>query len=122
MTRRSLTPRERALMYEDQDRLCALCCRPITLHDCIAEHWVTVESGNTHKPDYLLCKPCAHRKTWGTKATTYGSDTHARAKVKRLAAGVKKRRGRQIPSRPFPKAPAGFNHFRKQSSRGASNA
>lgn len=102
MTKRaSLTPRERAAMWEGQDRLCALCCRPITLHGCIAEHWVTVESGNTHKPDCLLCKPCAHRKTWGTKATTYGSDTHARAKVKRLRGETKQGPKKKIQSRGF---------------------
>jgi len=39
--------------------------------------------------------------TNGTKATTAGSSKHKIAKVKRLAQGGRKRRGRRIPSRPF---------------------
>lgn len=112
MTKRaSLTPAERRVMYEDQDRLCALCCEYAPLDRMIAEHWVTVESGNDQKPDCLLCIPCAHRKTYGTPATSYGSDTHERAKVKRIQKKLagKTRKGRAIQSRGFDTPPPGYS-------------
>lgn len=51
----------------------------------------------------------AKRKTFGTKATSAGSDAHARAKVKRLANGGRKRKGRKLKGRPFSKAKRHFN-------------
>ena len=84
--RASLTPKQRREMYEAQAGLCAACSAPAHLMHMIAEHWFPVALGNPKKPDCLLCIPCADRKTNGTKATTYGSDKHAIAKVKRLQA------------------------------------
>ena len=48
-------------------------------------------------------KACADRKTYGNKATCAGGDIHKIAKAKRIAAGGRKRRGRKMQSRPFPK-------------------
>lgn len=45
------------------------------------------------------------RQTNGSKATSYGSDKHAIAKVKRLRGETgQNKRTKKIPSRPFPKA------------------
>lgn len=104
MTQRaSLTPKERYEMMRAQEDKCALCGALLAIHGCIAEHWVTVESGNDQKPDCLLCIPCAHRKTYGTKATSYGSDAHARAKIKRLRGETKQGPKKKIQSRGFDK-------------------
>lgn len=46
--------------------------------------------------------PCAHEKTNGTKATSYGSDAHVLAKAKRLTGETPPRPKRKIQSRPFP--------------------
>src|SRR3546814_1517300 len=83
----------------------------------IAEHSHPVALGNDQKPDCLLGEPCADLKTNGTRATTYGSDAQAMAKDKRLRSLTKQGPKKAIPSRPFPKAPAGFEHFRKKEPR-----
>ena len=105
MTRRlSLTPKQRLDMHGAQQGKCAKCGAPTPLDACIAEHTRPVAQGNTDKPDCLLCIPCAHRKSYGTKATTYGSDAHETAKMKRILAkrnGAKKRKTKPIPSRGF---------------------
>lgn len=108
MTRKYLTPKERQAMHASQDGLCSVCGLEITVLGCIAEHWVTVESGNDQKPDCLLCIPCAKRKTFGTKATSYGSDAHERAKVKRLRGETKTGPKKAIPKHPFPPKPEGY--------------
>ncbi len=51
----------------------------------------------------LVHKPCADRKTYGTKATSAGSDTQLMAKHRRLTGQNKPKRKREIPSRPFDK-------------------
>lgn len=108
MTKRaSLTPKQRRAMWEDQDGCCAVCGAPTALENMIAEHWHPVALGNDQKPDCLLCEFCAHRKTNGTKATSYGSDKHAIAKDKRLRGETKQGPKKAIPSRPFPERPAG---------------
>ena len=98
-TRRSLTQKERRDMWARQRFRCALCDSRPDLKDCIAEHIHPVALGNAEKPDCLLCKSCADRKTNGTKATTYGSDKHAIAKVKRLA--LKQAKKWRKPARPM---------------------
>lgn len=103
MIRRSLTQKERATMWAHQQGRCIGCGESFQPKDMIAEHWTPVALGNSKKPDCLLCHACADRKTNGTAATTYGSDKHAIAKAKRLAAGGKKRKGPKIPSRGWPK-------------------
>lgn len=99
--RRYLTPKERRDLYEGQDRKCALCYASMEWGKCIAEHWTPVALGNDQKPDCLLCIPCADRKTNGTKATTYGSDKHAIAKVKRLRGETKQGPKKKIQGRGF---------------------
>ena len=95
--RRSLTPKEREQMLIDQGHQCPLCWESIgpqpdgSFVPFVAEHWTPVALGNDQKPTDLLCIPCADRKTNGTKATTYGSDKHAIAKVKRLALKAAKK-------------------------------
>lgn len=113
--RRSLSPKQRRDMLADQGGICAKCPAPIgpqpdgIIVPFIGEHSVTVESGNDQKPDCLLCVPCAKRKTFGTKATSYGSDAHERAKVKRLRGETKNGPKRRLPSRPMPVPPPGFS-------------
>lgn len=98
--------------------------------DAIREHLHQLATGGEDSPSnwqywYI---GCAGRKTHGTKATSYGSDAHARAKVKRLekqrgglarAASLSPERRteiakkaaktrwakRKIPSRPFRRKP-----------------
>lgn len=78
-------------MFEKQDGKCSVskCRKPIHLEkprDFIIEHenQLSISKSNALKNKTLRCKDCAHKKTNGTKATTYGSDAHARAKVRRL--------------------------------------
>lgn len=99
MKRRYLTPRERRDMHAAQDGKCTVCSNAITVSGCVAEHWHPVALGNVSKPDCLLCVPCALRKTHGTPATTYGSDIHAIAKVRRLRGENKPKRKRNWPKR-----------------------
>lgn len=103
MTRKYLTPKERKEMYGRQNGRCASCDIPRPLGNMIAEHWLPVALGNQDKPDCLLCVWCADRKTNGTKATTYGSDKHAIAKVKRLRGETKQGPKKKIQSRGFDK-------------------
>lgn len=49
--------------------------------------------------------PCAHEKTYGTKATTAGSDAHARAKTRRMTGQTKPKPKRKWPSRPMQSRP-----------------
>lgn len=107
MKRASLTPKERRTMHAEQDGLCAGCLVTITVKDCIAEHWYPVALGNAKKPDCLLCRPCADRKTNGSPATSYGSDKHAIAKTKRLRGETKTGPKKAIPSRGFAERPKG---------------
>lgn len=111
MTKRAhLTPHERQTMLEKQEGRCASCDGPIgpqedgTSIPFIKEHTRPVAQGNDQKPDCLLCVPCAKVKTYGTKATTAGSDIHGIAKAKRIAKGGKKIKN------PFPKRPSGSKH------------
>lgn len=107
--RRYLTPKERAEMLLAQKCRCYVCGTPIgpqpdgTSIPHIAEHWWAVKLGNPRKPDCLLCAPCADKKTNGTKATSYGSDKHAIAKVKRLRGETKQGPKKKIYSRGFNK-------------------
>lgn len=55
-----------------------------------------------------LCKVCHKLKTFGSAATSAGSDLHMAAKIKRILADKPSKRpmaktGRKIPSKPFPK-------------------
>jgi hypothetical protein len=50
-----------------------------------------------------LHKECHALKSFGSKATSAGSDIHAIAKAKRIARGGKTKSGRKLQSRPFDK-------------------
>ncbi len=67
--------------------ICPLCYEPILPGDkTIREHMHALGLGGLDAPDNwrLVHKPCAARKTHGTKATTAGSDIQQIAKGKRL--------------------------------------
>jgi hypothetical protein len=49
-----------------------------------------------------ILDPCAREKTYGKKATTYGSDAHVLAKAKRLSGETPPKEKRQWPSKPIP--------------------
>lgn len=94
MKRRSLSPRERIQMFEIQGGICACGCKRELGERFIAEHFTPVKMGNEAKPDCLLRYDCASAKT--------RRDIKAIAKVKRIRGETCTRRGRPIPSRPFP--------------------
>lgn len=107
MKRKYLTPKERRDMFAAQNHQCAACGDNMFIEGCIAEHWHPVALGNDQKPDCLLCIHCADRKTNGTKATSYGSDKHGIAKVKRIlrkAAGTWRPHRKKIQSKGFDKS------------------
>ena len=86
--------------------ICAVCFNPIRPGDEIDwDHGVPDGLGGAH--DYRNIRPlhraCHRKKTFGTKATTAGSDIHMIAKAKRIAAGGKKRRGPKMKSAGFRK-------------------
>lgn len=56
------------------------------------DHFQPLALGGEHDDTNIRAvhKSCHRLKTSGTKATSYGSDIHAIAKIKRLAAGPKK--------------------------------
>ncbi len=82
--------RESLLMqaYEtDRPILCPLCYAPILPGGpTILEHLHAIGLGGPDTPENrrLVHKHCADRKTFGTKATTAGSDIHLIAKGRRL--------------------------------------
>ena len=91
----------RAVIY------CAFCRVRIWPGDKLGwDHGVPDALDGAH--DYLNVRPlhhdCHYTKTFGTKATTKGSDIHMIAAAKRIANGGKKRRGPKIKSRPFPQS------------------
>ncbi len=69
------------------------------------EHYLELALGGEDGPRNCVYshKDCHKKATNGTKATTAGSSKHRIAKVRRIQAGGKKRKGKPIPSRPFPK-------------------
>ena len=85
---------------------CALCSHKILPGDkTIREHMHALGLGGFDVPDNwrLVHKPCARRKTIGTKATSAGSDTQLMAKHRRLTGKNKPKRKREIQSRGFDK-------------------
>ena len=104
MTRRKLSPKQRALLFLSDYGRCQCCLRKIADGEkWHADHFnPNALSGDNSDGNFqVLCIPCHRRKTFGTKATTAGSDIHAIAKVKRLIKG--KTPKRNIPSKPFDK-------------------
>lgn len=95
--RRYLTKKERAQMALNQQGLCGCGCGKKLGPDSIGEHWTMVAWDNEAKPDCLLTKDCAARKT--------KTDMAKIAKVKRI---IRKRNGTWRPNRPKFQNP-GFN-------------
>lgn len=125
MKRRQLSLRHVRLLYKRQNGICAgkrcgtvLVIGPRGQHvNWIDEHLVQLALGGTNALSNraLYCIDCANRKTNGTKATSYGSDAHARRKVRHIRGENKPKPKRKWPerkmqsapkmkSRPFPKA------------------
>ena len=71
----------------------------------IREHMHALGLGGKDVPKNwrLVHKTCAKRKTFGTKATSAGSDTQLMAKHRRLTGQNKPKRVREIRSRGFDK-------------------
>ncbi len=82
--------------------------------DAIREHLHQLALGGKDVLDNMQFwhKDASHEKTNGTKATSYGSDAHARAKAKRIAkreAGDVRPK-RKVPCRPKkPKPPRSWS-------------
>lgn len=91
--------------------VCTNCCiRFNKLSEVEWDHIHPLALGGAHDAPNIvpLCKPCHKLKTFGTKATSCGSDIHEIAKAKRLANPKPSRHPmpkthRKIPSRPWPK-------------------
>ncbi len=87
--------------------ICPLCDVSIAPGDpTTREHMHALGLGGPDTPDNwrLVHRPCARRKTIGTKATTAGSDIHLIAKGKRLRGETGQGRPkRKIQSRGFDK-------------------
>ena len=112
MTRRATTVanmREMLLMQaweSGHNIICPLCGLPIQPGvKTIREHMHALGLGGADNPDNwrLVHKPCARRKTIGTKATTAGSDANLMAKHRHLTGQNKPRPKRPIKSRGFDK-------------------
>ena len=110
MTRKRFTEREviQTLLLQGAVIPCGKCRVQIGFDDLKKverDHKWKIAMGGPDTPENCayLHGPCHAEKTDGLPATTYGSDKHETAKVNRIAKGGKKRKGRQIPSRPFQK-------------------
>ena len=104
MTRKRLSPKQRAALFAAHKGRCHLCGERIEATEgWQADHVHALALGG--RDDVSNLAPahvnCHRRKTSGTKATTAGSDIHAIAKVKRILKG--KTPKRKIPSKPFDK-------------------
>ena len=73
-------------------------------------HELALGGGDNIANSFFSHKACHAFVTNGGPATTAGSSKNKIAKTKRIASGGRKRKGRQIPSRPFPKIKRTFSH------------
>ncbi len=112
MTRRSATAANMREMlitqcYEAGAPIpCAICTASIlpgtrTIREHM--HAIGLEGSDTPENWRLVHKYCARKKTYGTKATSAGSDTQLMAKHRRLTGKNKPRRKRKIQSQGFDK-------------------
>ena len=70
--------------------------------------------GKDEVSNWVYLHADCHNEVTNGKATTAGSSKNKIAKVRRIAAGGRKRKGRAIPSRPFPpKLRRTFSHVVK---------
>ena len=67
---------------------CAICAEPFLISEIEYDHRKQLSQGGEHSVENLrpLCTFCHSVKTHGTKATTLGSDVHARKKERRIKA------------------------------------
>jgi len=83
-------------------KMCRVAIKPGGYH---RDHYEPLANGGEDEPEnwQYLCLDCHEKKTNGKPHTSYGSDKHAIAKVKRLRGetGQNKRKAK-IPARPFP--------------------
>lgn len=97
MTRRYLTPKRKAELWQRQNGGCAECRAPLVLAHADHKNPLWCTGDNAADNWQLLCIPCHGAKTKREAA--------ARAKTKRLENirlhGTKKRRGRKMQSRGF---------------------
>lgn len=119
MQARYTSKKERAELFLRQDGKCK-CGTKLEKGDTIIEHRIPLAIGGLDVTEnkYLNCKACADLKTFGTPATSYGSDFHAIAKIKRIRAKAegKTKLKRKIPSRPFQQAKSQWPKGRKMQS------
>lgn len=106
--RRRFTEREvlETLVICGEFLRCFRCREPLDPKTAEREHLLEVALGGPDVPANCAysCADCHLVITNGTKATTAGSSKQRIAKVKRIRAGGRKRKGPKIKSRPFPKA------------------
>jgi hypothetical protein len=114
--RRKLTDKEKAAILARQGGKCPglpnrgiECGVPITAKTCVFDHIDQRVFTGSDEPDTFqaLCTQggrtsCNSIKTYGSPATSAGSDANKRAKVRRAQGLNKPRRKQKIPSRPFP--------------------
>ena len=100
--------RDKRLLFDQQDGKCSVasCRAPLRWEkprNFIVEHenQLAISKDNSLRNMTLRCLGCAHRKTYGTKATSYGSDAHARAKIRHLRGESKPKPKRKWASRPM---------------------
>ena len=74
-----------------------------SIENCQFDHTLSREKGGDDSVDNCraLCLECHSLKTFGTPATSYGSDIHEAAKVKRLRGETRTHERAKIPSRPL---------------------
>lgn len=107
MARRALSQSNFVKMLLAQGAIipCGCCGKPIVDPKNIErEHLNALKiSGDDSVDNQQLWhkRPCSQIKTNGSKATSYGSDKHAIAKVRRLTGQTKEGPKRQWPSRPI---------------------
>ncbi len=109
-SRRTFTERQVLLTLLNQGSVipCGICKVALKLHDAFGKKVhrdhstpLALDGPDTWENCAYVHDTCHHRKTNGSKATTYGSDKHQIAKANRIAGGGKKRRGPKLRGRPF---------------------
>lgn len=114
--------KDKRLLFDQQDGKCSVkACRTSLVwekpRNFIVEHenQLSISKDNSLSNKTLRCKECAHRKTNGTKATSYGSDAHARAKIRHLRGENKPKPKRKWASRPMQSGKARWPKQKMQS-------
>lgn len=92
--RKYLTTKQKAALLIRQGGRCARCPTELPAPGMIFDHanMLAVSCDNGIANFQALCAPCNALKTHGNGATSYGSDIHAIAKLKRLRGETKTKR------------------------------